>query len=204
MSYWEQTVNAIIVAGRRLDEKGLAPATSGNYSHKQENDTVAITVSGRHKGRLTVDDIMRMDAQGKPLENKVPSAEAFLHTVLYQLYPEAKAILHTHSVESVVLSRFIKEDFLRLSDYEMLKAFPSVKSHDIILDIPIFDNTQDMTLLAKVMQERLEPHLRTFIIRGHGIYVWGCNMEEAERLIEAMEYLLCCEIETIKLQGKRP
>lgn len=202
MSYWEETVNAIIMAGHRLDAMGLAPATSGNYSHKQEDDTIAVTVSGRHKGRLTSDDIMRIDTQGRSLEDKLPSAEALLHSTIYQLYPEAKAILHTHSVESVVLSRFIKEDFLRLSDYEMLKAFPFVKSHDIILDIPIFDNTQNMEILAEAMRKRLESHLRVFIIRGHGIYVWGQDMTEAERLIEAMEYLLSCEIETIKLQGK--
>jgi methylthioribulose-1-phosphate dehydratase len=40
-----------------------------------------------------------------------------------------------------------------------------------------------------------------YLIRGHGAYGWGKDMEEAERVIEALEHLLSCEIEAIRLQA---
>jgi methylthioribulose-1-phosphate dehydratase len=38
---------AIVAAGRRLDGKGWAPATAGNYSMRPDDGDFAITVSGR-------------------------------------------------------------------------------------------------------------------------------------------------------------
>jgi ribulose-5-phosphate 4-epimerase/fuculose-1-phosphate aldolase len=48
----DAAVEAIIASGQRLDARGLAPATSGNYSVRLSQDRIAVTVSGRHKGRL--------------------------------------------------------------------------------------------------------------------------------------------------------
>ncbi|MBY0521112.1 MAG: class II aldolase/adducin family protein, partial [Sphingomonas sp.] len=57
----------IIAAGRWLDGKGWAPATAGNYSMRLADGSFAITVSGWHKGRLTEDGVMRVDAEGRSL-----------------------------------------------------------------------------------------------------------------------------------------
>src|SRR6185437_16083673 len=94
----DEAIEAIIAAGRRLDGRGLAPATSGNYSVRLNDGRIAVTVSGRHKGRLSRDDVMLVDANGIALEGKKPSAETALHTVIYRLYPQANAVLHVHSV----------------------------------------------------------------------------------------------------------
>src|SRR5262249_51264852 len=116
----------IITVGQRLEARGLAPATSGNYSARLE-DRIAITVSGRHKGRLGKNYIMSVDLSGAPLENKKPSAETLLHAQIYRLYPNAGAILHTHSASGVALTRFFAADQnLILEGYEILKAFPGV------------------------------------------------------------------------------
>ena len=61
--------------GRRLDSRGWAPATAGNYSVRLADGSVAITTSGKHKGRLTADDFMRVDLDGNPLTPGKPSAE---------------------------------------------------------------------------------------------------------------------------------
>ena len=44
--------NQLIEAGRFIDSKGWVPATSGNFSAKLSDGSIAITVSGRHKGCL--------------------------------------------------------------------------------------------------------------------------------------------------------
>ena len=58
----ESAVLEIIAVGRRLDARGLAAATSGNYSSRIGNDRIAITVSGSHKGRLGIADVIEAPA----------------------------------------------------------------------------------------------------------------------------------------------
>ena len=100
---------ALVETGRRLDARGWAPATAGNYSARLDDGSFAITVSGRHKGRLVVGDIMRVDGAGRALTPGKPSAETELHLALYRAFPEANAVLHGHSPEAVGLSRAVPD-----------------------------------------------------------------------------------------------
>lgn len=186
--------------------RGLAPATSGNYSMRLSDGRIAITVSGRHKGRMNDDDIMAVDKNGTPLESKKPSAETLLHVSLYKIYPDVHAILHTHSIPGVAITRFFRDDdTISLEGYELLKAFPGITTHDTRIDIPVFDNTQDMEILSREVESRLRqnPQTPAYIIRDHGIYTWGQDMAEAERVTEALEHLLACELETVKLRATK-
>src|SRR5579864_3402419 len=97
--------DAILVVGRRFDARGLAPATAGNYSIRLADGSIAITVSGAHKGRLSAEQIMRVSDEGTPLDGKKPSAETLLHCLIYMTDPTAGAVLHTHSIAGTVLSR---------------------------------------------------------------------------------------------------
>jgi methylthioribulose-1-phosphate dehydratase len=48
--------------------------------------------------------------------------------------------------------------------------------------------------LAAVIGPRLNAANHAYLIRGHGVYVWGESMEEAERHLEALDYLFNAEI----------
>ncbi len=199
---FQQAARDIIAAGQRLDARGLAPATAGNYSVRLEDGSIAITVSGRHKGRMDDNDIMVVDTEGKPLVDKKPSAETLLHTHIYKRYPQVNAVLHTHSIPGVALTRFLpRNECLTLEGYELLKAFPGINTHATRIDLPVFDNTQDMQALSAEVDAKLEDNTPGYLIRDHGIYVWGRDMGEAERVAEALEHLLLCEIEMVKLKG---
>jgi len=100
-------VAEILAVGRRLDSRNLALATTGNYSVRLDDGRIAVTVSGRHKGRLSADDVTQIDLQGRPLTVQRPSAEAVLHASVYRLYPAAHAVLHVHSVASITLTRLL-------------------------------------------------------------------------------------------------
>jgi methylthioribulose-1-phosphate dehydratase len=201
---FDEAVEAIIASGRRLDSRGLAPATSGNYSVRLADGRIAVTVSGRHKGRLTRDDIMVVDSEGVALEGKKPSAETALHTVIYRIFPKADAVLHVHSVPVVALTRYRPEAAeIRLEGYEMLKAFPGITTHETTVGIPVFENSQDVPTLAREVARRLPTEgvqVPAYLIRAHGAYGWGKDLEEAERVIEGLEHLLSCEIEAIRLR----
>jgi methylthioribulose-1-phosphate dehydratase len=202
----DEAVEAIIASGQRLDARGLAPATSGNYSVRLGDGKIAVTVSGRHKGRLRREDIMLVDADGSALEDKKPSAETALHVVIYRLHPHVNAVLHVHSVPVVALTQYLPGAAeLRLRGYEMLKAFPGVTTHETVVEIPVFENSQDVAGLARQVGQELGRRAHTgartpvYLIRGHGAYGWGRDLEEAERVIEGLEHLLSCEIEAIRL-----
>ena len=164
---------------------------------------MAITVSGRHKGELSLDDIMLADMQGQSLqEGKRPSAETLLHTQLYRRFPQAGAVLHTHSMNATLVSR-LAEGELVLEDYELLKAFEGVATHQSRISIPIFANDQDIPRLAQKVDAYMDsqPPIHGYLIAGHGIYTWGRDVKTTLHYLEAFEYLFACEI---KLREIRP
>ncbi len=193
----EHLAQQIIDAGRFLYQRGWSPATSSNYSARLSPCEALLTVSGKHKGQLGLDDVLATDMQGRSLEaGKKPSAETLLHTQLYNWKAEIGAVLHTHSVNATVLSRLSLSDSLVFADYELQKAFAGIGSHESQVEVPIFDNDQDIARLAAKVQPWLDQHPDCvgYLIRGHGLYTWGAQMSDALRQIEAFEFLFECEL----------
>jgi methylthioribulose-1-phosphate dehydratase len=193
----EQLAQQIIEAGRFLYGRGWSPATSSNYSARLSASEALLTVSGKHKGQLGPDDVLLTDMQGRSLEpGKKPSAETLLHTQLYNWQAQIGAVLHTHSVNATVLSRLCLSDSLVFADYELQKAFAGITSHESQVEVPIFDNDQDIARLASKVQPWLDTHPDCvgYLIRGHGLYTWGAQMSDALRQIEAFEFLFECEL----------
>lgn len=192
----------LIAAGRFIDSKGWVPATSGNFSVRLANGDIAITVSGRHKGRLTSDDIMLIDAAANSRDGKTPSAETLLHTALYRRFPDVNAVLHPHSLNSVLISRLFEHECL-LADYELLKAFASITTHQSQLAVPIFANDQDIPRLARQVDSRLDEQglCYAYIIAGHGLYAWGASVNETLRYLEALDFLFACELHLYEVKN---
>ncbi|MCI0732394.1 MAG: methylthioribulose 1-phosphate dehydratase [Methylococcaceae bacterium] len=193
---FEQRAAELVDAGRALYMQGMVPATSGNFSAKLSDGTLAVTVSGRHKGRLTPADIMRVDAEGRSLDGRRPSAETRLHVQIYRGDQTARAVLHPHSIHATLLSKHHPGP-VKLQDYELLKAFPGIDTHRSRVTVPVFENDQDISRLAgqvdRWMTENADP-IFGYLIRGHGFYTWGDSVESAMRHVEAFEFLFECEM----------
>lgn len=200
MSEFHLRTLELIDAGRELYRMGMVPATSGNFSARMPDGNIAITVSGRHKGKLTTQDIMLVDAAGQSYDDRRPSAETLLHVQIYRRFPDAAFVLHPHSVHATLLSR-LRDDCVVLQDYELLKAFPGVDTHNCEVRVPIFDNDQDIARLATAVDAGLSDGTPGYLIRGHGFYTWGYGIEDALRHVEAFEFLFECEI---RLKGMTP
>lgn len=185
----------LIEAGQFVDRRGWVPATSGNLSARLSDGSVAITVSGIHKGHLGLDDIMLIDSEGKSLDDKKPSAETQLHLSLYKRFPEVKAVLHPHSINATLVSRFFDEQVV-LKDYELLKALRGINTHETRITIPIFSNDQNIPRLASKIDYYLDQHdsVYGYVIAAHGFYTWGTSVKEALRHVEALEFLFDCEM----------
>ncbi|MFH0022870.1 methylthioribulose 1-phosphate dehydratase [Pseudomonas fluorescens] len=202
----EQLAQQIVDAGRFLYGRGWSPATSSNYSTRLSPSEALLTVSGKHKGQLGLDDVLATDLSGNSLEpGKKPSAETLLHTQLYSWRAEIGAVLHTHSVNATVLSRLTTQDFIEFEDYELQKAFSGISTHESRVCVPIFDNDQDIARLAGKVQPWLDAHPDCvgYLIRGHGLYTWGAQMSDALRQIEAFEFLFECELKTRSVMNRQ-
>jgi len=186
----------LVAAGHFMHEKGWVPATSGNFSARLSNGDIAITISGAHKGKMTVDDIMMINSDGEilPGSEKKPSAETLLHVQIYRHFPNAHCILHPHTIHATVLSR-IKKNEICLQDYELLKAFENISTHEYTMKIPVFKNDQNIPRLAASIAKYLDRQipLSGYIIEGHGFYTWGKSVESCLNQVEALEFLLQCE-----------
>jgi methylthioribulose-1-phosphate dehydratase len=124
--------------------------------------------------------------------------------MLYSRYPETGAVLHTHSVNSTVLSRVERSGALVLEGYEMQKSLSGQTSHLGQVVIPIFDNSQDIPALAQkiIASSEHTPLQYGFLLRGHGLTCWGRDVAEARRHLEGLEFLFQCELQRRLLEAK--
>ena len=199
---WIEAADEIVAAGRRLDRLGWVAATGGNLSRRLPDGRIAITGSGTHKGLLTRDDVIEVDADGRPRRGADrPSAETALHCQLYAALPATGAVLHGHSVAATVLSMVEPEAELRFEGYEFLKLFDERGTHEVLLRLPLFDNDQDIARLRDTIAPLLGGLAMGYLIRGHGVYAWGPTMPAALARLEGLEFLLACALERRKLRS---
>ncbi|MGV3629980.1 MAG: methylthioribulose 1-phosphate dehydratase [Bacteroidota bacterium] len=177
---------------RAYHAKGWSPATSTNYSFREEGE-IFVSRSGIDKSAFSAHDFIVVDQHGIPAEaykEIKPSAETLIHCVLYRLFPATGVILHAHSVYSVLNSQKYEEELI-FGGYEIQKGFKGQHTHLGQVSIPILENTQDMEEFSRWMEARKAAFSNhCFIIRNHGTYAWGETLFEAKRHLETLEYLL--------------
>lgn len=87
----------VIKAGRLLCEKGLIQRTWGNVSCRIDENSFAITPSGRDYLSLTPDDIVIVNIEDLSYEGDIkPSSEKGVHAACYKLRDDCNFVIHTH------------------------------------------------------------------------------------------------------------
>jgi len=181
--------------GRGFYTRGWVLGTSGNFSAviSREPMRLAITSTGLDKGRLAREHFLEMDSACKVVRGEGgPSAEAQLHVAVVR-ETDAGAVMHTHSVWSTVLSgRHAAAGGLALEGYEMLKGLQGVRTHKHREWLPILENSQDMEELSGIVAKTLREQrgIHGFLLREHGLYTWGADLQEAQRHVEILEFLM--------------
>lgn len=183
----------IIDLGKRLYDKNLTVATSGNISIKTANG-IYITATGTTLGHLNKDDIVLTDFEGNEPDNKKASSEKMLHVEIYKQRPDVNVIIHSHPIyltsfaacrkplkEPIMSENILYFEEIPIADY----AMPSSKE--------LVDNTvkhihnKDVILMA-----------------NHGVVVAADNIEHAFSKLETAEYYAHVTINTILLGGAKP
>ncbi len=193
-------------------QQGWSRGTSSNYSIvlNKAPFRLLLTASGKDKRRLKPTDFVVVDETGRPVTETVerPSAETGLHLVLGR-QPGVGSVLHTHSVWGTVLSDlYAPAGGFRMEGYEMLKGLTGVRTHEHRQWVPVFENTQDIPALAGEVAKRLNDPVETltygFLIRRHGLYTWGRDVDQARQHVEIFEYLFEVVARRLTLEAAVP
>lgn len=194
----QKLAEELLEAIRFFNQKGWSPATSTNYSVRSENRSeYIISRSGVDKSKFALNDLILINPKGEVLPpfNKPgikSSAETEIHTALYEMFPDAGCVLHTHSVLGTVLSHtLLSERKIHFQGFEILKGLEGNTTHEMSVTLPIVPNSQTMSDILHDMKDRFKD-VHGFLIAGHGLYTWGKDVASAKRHIETYEFLFEC------------
>lgn len=195
-TFHDARIAELIAAGALFHQRGWVPATGGNFSARLSSERMLITASGWHKGELTPEAFLVASMDGRPDDaTRKASYETLLHCQVYRFDARVGAVLHTHSIANTVLSR--RRESIRLSGYELLKLLPGIQTHDATVEVPVFENDQDIPRLAAKVDDAMKRRpggIPAYLIAGHGLYAWGDSVAQARHRVEALEFMLECEL----------
>ena len=185
----------LISIGQWFYKQKWVLGTSGNFSVRLSREPLRllITASGVHKGTMDQGCFLEVDRCGEVVAGgHRPSAETLIHLAIIS-ETNAGAILHTHSVWSTILSdAYAPSGGLTIQGYEMLKGLSQVKTHEHKEWLPILQNSQDYPALSQSVSHVLRemPGIHGILLRNHGLYTWGADINETRRHVEIFEFLL--------------
>ncbi len=182
---------------RIMNLQGHNPATSGNYSlrSKTSPDIALVSESGIDKSQFTEDNFLPVFYETRKrhpdYSHRKSSDETDIHLTIYQV-TNANCVLHSHMLDALLFADiFTGKDYATIKNLELLKGFKGVLTHETEINVPCFENTQDIAELAEKIKPSItaQTHNYGLLLRGHGIYVWGESVEEARRHLEVFEYI---------------
>lgn len=170
----QEAFRQISDAGEKLLQMGINTSHSGNVSIRGEGE-IFITRSGSRLDRLAESDIVSV-----PLNEEtqgIASVELPMHRAIYRNTP-AKAILHAHPPHTIVFSMI--EDAIYPVDNEgffFLGEVPVLKPKEVSASVETGE------LIAATLNKG--PHI--VVVRGHGSFAVGENIEEALHWTSTLE-----------------
>src|SRR6266404_2071620 len=156
--------------GRRLYAKGLAAANDGNISIRLNDREILCTPTMVSKGFLKVEDICKVDYEGKQLAGtRKRSSEILLHLAVYKNRPDVNSVVHCHpphatafAVAGVPIPQCI------LPEVEVFLGEVPTATYE--------------TPGTQKFAETIVPHLKssnTIILANHGTVTFGPDLEKA-------------------------
>jgi L-fuculose-phosphate aldolase len=180
----------IIAAGRLLWEKNLASGLNGNISHRIDKDSVLLTAHGTCLGNLEAKDILGMKLDGEMLDGGTVSTEKMLHTEIYKNFPDAKAVIHTHTTYTNAF--FLKNEILTPQIFESKICLGEVKA--------VAQATPAVTDATPVIDALRRNNIA--VLRNHGVVAKGEALFDCFLLIQALEEAVKTEAVSRLFQGQ--
>ena len=180
----EQLKKEVYEANMELPRRGLITYTWGNVSGRDaETGYFVIKPSGVDYDKLTPDDMVVVDLNGKVIEGKYrPSSDTPTHIELYKKYPEIGGIVHTHSPEatswaqagrSIPLYGTTHADYF----YGSIPCARSLTKEEIEGE---YEKNTGLVIIETFEENGINPvYTPGVLCCNHGPFTWGKDAAEA-------------------------
>lgn len=172
---------ALVDYGKKLSLAGLCPGTSGNLSvYDPDSGLMAITPSGLNYFETCPEDIVITDLSGNIADGgRRPSSELNLHAAFYRAKPEARSVVHTHSVFCTTLG--ILGEPIRAVHFMIGAA----NSREIPLAPYVTFGTEALAEVAV----RFCGGSKAVLLANHGLVTYGGSLADTFELAVTLEYV---------------
>lgn len=208
----ESLKEEVLRANLQLPEYRLVTFTWGNVSGiDRESGLFVIKPSGVDYDRLTVDDLVVVDLDGRKVEGRLnPSSDAPTHLELYRAFPEIGGIVHTHSpwaTSWAQAGRAVPCYGTTHADYFYGDIPCTRRLTDEEIDLAYEKNTG--LVIIDVFRKRDIMSVPGVLCTNHGPFSWGKNsaeavhnavvLEECAKMAYHTEQLMSCDMRAPKV-----
>jgi len=163
---------------RRLYDRGLTTTLGGNISSRLPRDGFLITPSASDKSTARADEIVAVDAEGRPLDAAFkPSIESSAHAAVFSARPDVGAVIHAHPVTVCAFAATSAE----------IDATLIIEARELlggIVYVPEFEmGSPDLAEAIGAASAASD----CVVMRGHGALTVGKNLVEAFERMEVLE-----------------
>lgn len=172
----------IVEFGRKLIEERLTNGTSGNLSiYDPQSGYMIISPSGIPYLETKVEDVVVMELRtAKVVEGtRKPSSEWALHTGFYLAEPNARGVLHTHSVYSTTFA------CLR----QPLKALHYGIASAGVDTVPVAEYATFGTSALSVNALKAIGSSKAVLLANHGLIAWEVSLAKAFSVVKEIEFV---------------
>ena len=169
----------IIRACRRLYERGLIAGGEGNVSARLADGSILITPAGASKVELHETDLVVVSPTGQRVAGSGrPSSELGMHLRIYQLRPDAGAVVHAHPPFATAFA-VAGEDL-------MAPVLPEIVVQTGGVPLVPYA-TPGSPALAAAIEPFLQRH-DAFLMANHGATSLGSTISIAHQRMETLEH----------------
>ncbi|MCI8513724.1 MAG: aldolase [Lachnospiraceae bacterium] len=171
----------VVEYGKKMSADRLSAGTSGNISiYNAEKGLMVISPSGMDYFLTTPEDIVVTDLEANIVEgNRKPSSEWALHTYFYKKKPEARSVVHTHSMYCTtfaVLGQPVRAVHYVIGDAGVAEV-PCIPYYTF--------GTTELAEAAVAVCDKSD----AVLLGNHGLVVCGKDIKSAYGLAKNMEYI---------------
>jgi L-ribulose-5-phosphate 4-epimerase len=182
----------VLEANLELVRRGLVIYTFGNASGvSREYGLLAIKPSGVPYEKMTADDMVITDLDGKIVEGKLkPSSDLATHAMLYRAYPSIGGVVHTHSRHATAWAQAVREIpcfGTTHADYfhGPVPVTEPLSAEDIAGD---YEANTGAAILRRM--EGIDPlGCPACLVAGHAPFCWGKSVTDAVHTAVIVEEL---------------
>ena len=170
-------VKALLADAIRMLARADIVDHSGHGSARRDGDSFYINSAASARGALTLDDIVTVDLDGNLVEGSArPPLEFHIHSEIYRVRPDVRAVMHTHPRWSTFLTMVGAPYKPVFAQGALLGAIP-------LVDSPLSVNTRPMG-------ERVAATLAggtAVLLKSHGAVVVASDVVECFALAAYLE-----------------